>query len=147
MTTWMEMAACRGRTGDMEYHGSQTKTDIAHNEQAKRICAGCPVTAECRRWALGDDNPAEHMIAGGLTPLERDRLTTYRPGTATYLVDRHDTPPLGARNAAKTHCPQGHPYDDGNTSYRRTRTGSTCRVCITCRREHTRKHKRAKRGA
>lgn len=34
-------------------------------------------------------------------------------------------------NDAKTHCPQGHPYDEKNT-YRRPNGG---RGCITCRRE------------
>lgn len=34
-------------------------------------------------------------------------------------------------NANKTHCPQGHPYDEKNT--RRTSKGR--RVCRTCRRE------------
>lgn len=47
-----------------------------------------------------------------------------------------------AKNAAKTHCPQGHPYSGDNVAYLAkpkgvTRTGkrhgkSTARVCLTC---------------
>lgn len=36
-----------------------------------------------------------------------------------------------ARNAAKTHCPQGHPYDDENTGFNK----SGGRYCKTCNRE------------
>lgn len=32
----------------------------------------------------------------------------------------------------RTHCPQGHPYDDENTGRRSTRDG---RECVTCRRQ------------
>lgn len=33
-------------------------------------------------------------------------------------------------NSQKTHCPNGHPYDDTETS-----AGRTSRICTTCRRE------------
>ena len=39
---------------------------------------------------------------------------------------------ISARNAAKTHCPQGHPYDEANTKF--TRGGwRTCRTCRNLR--------------
>lgn len=38
---------------------------------------------------------------------------------------RGDT--ITARNAARTHCPQGHPYDESNT--KRRRGGRECRRC------------------
>lgn len=34
-----------------------------------------------------------------------------------------------ARNARKTHCPKGHPYDLFNTIYRKNGHGRTCRAC------------------
>lgn len=46
---------------------------------------------------------------------------------------------VAAKNKAKTHCPQGHPYDAENTVTHTHRTGSVmryCRICMT-------KHKRA----
>lgn len=39
------------------------------------------------------------------------------------------------RNAAKTHCPLGHPYDDENTEH--TKDGK--RKCRTCRAEESRR--------
>ena len=39
--------------------------------EAKAICRRCPVLEQCRDWALTDPDPAEAMIAGGLTFDER----------------------------------------------------------------------------
>ena len=40
-----------------------------------------------------------------------------------------------ARNALKTHCPQGHPYDEANT----VRDSNGARRCRTCRRARYRR--------
>lgn len=45
-----------------------------------------------------------------------------------------------AANARKTHCPQGHPYDEANTQYDAARRIRNCREC-------RRQRKRAKRSA
>ena len=39
--------------------------------EVKAICRGCPVLEQCRAWALTAPDPAEAMIAGGLTFAER----------------------------------------------------------------------------
>lgn len=49
---------------------------------------------------------------------------------------------LNAANAAKTHCPQGHPYDEGNTYL--SPKGS--RDCRACRREAARRYRRRNIG-
>lgn len=49
---------------------------------------------------------------------------------------------FAARNARKTHCPSGHPYDDANT--RIDKRGS--RVCRACIRRHSRNHYRQKKS-
>lgn len=54
---------------------------------------------------------------------------------------------LAAKNAAKTHCPQGHPYDEENTKWtwmtgrRQKRLVRLCKACAT---EHHRKQSRRK---
>lgn len=60
------------------------------------------------------------------------------PVTIAENVMRGESPP--ARNARKTHCPQGHPYDATNTSVSKT-TG--WRQCRTCARERERSKRRA----
>ena len=52
---------------------------------------------------------------------------------------RGDTP--AARNAAKTHCPQGHPLAEGNLVPFDLRRGR--RRCLTCHREQSREWMRA----
>ncbi len=36
---------------------------------------------------------------------------------------------LGVLNAAKTHCPQGHPYDGDNLRFATRGEGRVCRIC------------------
>ena len=40
-----------------------------------------------------------------------------------------------ARQLNKTHCPQGHPYDAGNTAIRRRKDNWASRYCRACQRE------------
>jgi len=35
-------------------------------------------------------------------------------------------------NGRKTHCPQGHPYDDKNTAFNKRPDGRLSRRCLTC---------------
>jgi hypothetical protein len=50
-------------------------------------------------------------------------------------IMRGDTVP--AANARKTHCPQGHPYDEENTIINH-RGSRECRICVTARRRRRR---------
>jgi len=50
-----------------------------------------------------------------------------------------------AANAEKTHCPQGHPYDEANT-YRKPRGDRECRICRR-ERERARSGRRKKIGS
>ena len=36
---------------------------------------------------------------------------------------------LSGHNARKTHCPNGHPYDEANTIWSENGTHRTCRIC------------------
>ena len=60
--------------------------------------------------------------------------------TRTENVMRGES--LPARNARKTQCPQGHPYDTKNTIV--TRNG--WRLCRECQAEYQRRYHRRKRG-
>lgn len=68
---------------------------------------------------------------------ENNKLTNLSWGThSENEMDkvRHGTHP----HARKTHCPQGHPYDDENTY---VYPGRAHRGCRTCRREYMRNYK------
>lgn len=57
---------------------------------------------------------SENTLRGDSPRLSSERWQTNHPGAA--------------RNRAKLHCPQGHPYDEGNT-YVNSRGHRACRVC------------------
>lgn len=50
--------------------------------------------------------------------------------------------PGAVENANKTHCPQGHPYDEVNTLYE----ADGSRKCLTCRRESDRRRRARRRS-
>ena len=58
---WVKWAVCVG----FEWH---TSDDAHHWEQAKLVCADCPVARTCAEAGMGE----ETGVWGGLDPLERD---------------------------------------------------------------------------
>lgn len=50
-----------------------------------------------------------------------------------------------ALNAAKTHCPNGHPYSEGNTYHLPTKRGRYCRECLGA--AHRRSYERRRQQA
>lgn len=93
------------------------------------IAAGQVVRHRC-------DNPAcvrpSHLVIG--TQLDNIRDMRER--------GRADNP--GARYAARTHCPAGHPYDTENTYIDPTRGARHCRAC---RRAQDRRRRRSANAA
>ncbi|QHG85511.1 WhiB family transcriptional regulator (plasmid) [Rhodococcus rhodochrous] len=70
---WQRLANCRDHDGDLFFAGEATE------EQAKSICAVCPVIMACRDHAMSANEP--DGVWGGLTPSERMRLRWgYRDG-------------------------------------------------------------------
>jgi hypothetical protein len=51
-------------------------------------------------------------------------------------IMRGDTP--AARNAARTHCAHGHPFDESNTYHRAGKKGQAGRDCRACIRQRVR---------
>ena len=70
---WQAQAACRGGDTNSFYSDSlRGNTRIRQEEAAKRVCAGCPVMANCLRWALKTEEP--YGVWGGLTTEERQEV-------------------------------------------------------------------------
>lgn len=68
------------------------------------------------------------------------------PVTQRQNVMRSPIAP-GAINAAKTHCPKDHPYDDENTVHYMHKNGTTrVRLCRTCQRDSARRADRRRRA-
>ena len=72
---WQTRAACARSPIDFTsilsmYDDPQHRHLNAKAVQARGICAGCPVLAECQRFSLREDVEG---FAGGMTPYERRR--------------------------------------------------------------------------
>ena len=106
---WMWVAACtRGGYGHFQLGGRWVRAHrFSYEALVGPIPPGLQIDHLCRVRACV--NPA-HL----------------EPVTCRENLLRGDT--LTARNAAKTHCPQGHSYDEANT-YIRSTGGRNCRAC------------------
>jgi len=74
---WAREAVCRGngRLFTIPFGVTQPMSPALRDQidAAREICDRCPVLEQCRAWALSRPDPAHGMIAGGLTPHERQR--------------------------------------------------------------------------
>jgi WhiB family redox-sensing transcriptional regulator len=73
--SWQQHAACRGLSTDIFYPVSDDDAD-----EAKSICAICPVREACLEFALA--HREREGIWGGATERERRRLVRQRRKTA-----------------------------------------------------------------
>ena len=71
-TKWFERAGCAGEDPEVFFPVGTTPAALAQVRMAKSICARCPVSTECLRWALETNQDAG--VWGGLTEVERRAL-------------------------------------------------------------------------
>jgi len=72
---WTLRAACRGM-------GDALFPEVKDQSQAKKVCYGCPVCADCLAEAL--DNRIEWGVWGGMTERERRQLLRQRPDVRSW---------------------------------------------------------------
>ena len=65
---WQDSAACKGMDSRVFLSGVKSRVQIA-----KAICAACPVTSECLKFAI-DNEDFEPHVYGGMTGEERRRV-------------------------------------------------------------------------
>jgi WhiB family transcriptional regulator, redox-sensing transcriptional regulator len=75
---WAPRAACREASPDKLFVRG------AEQNQAKKVCATCPVRPECLAEAL--DNEIEWGVWGGMTERERRALLRRQPGASWRRV-------------------------------------------------------------
>ena len=73
--SWRQRAACRGIDPDIFYPASEEEAD-----EAKAICAVCPVREACLEYALA--NRERDGVWGGATERERRRMIRQRRKSA-----------------------------------------------------------------
>ena len=80
---WQARGACR--TGDPDAWFADNMTTAA----AQRLCAPCPVRAECLTWALDTDE--RYGVWGGTTAAERLRIRRARSKPAAAPTTSDDS--------------------------------------------------------
>ena len=75
---WRERAACRDEDPELFFPLSDKGPAARQADEAKAVCARCPVRERCLGYAL--DHGLDHGIFGGLTETERRGLRR-RSGT------------------------------------------------------------------
>lgn len=116
---WIARAACGGMaTANHDpFYSSSARTE----RKALEICEGCPVRAECLRFAV--DQGEWHGTWGGKTQEQLRRLVIRaRGGRSRARWSSHS-------NALKTHCKHGHPFTEGNVYYGQDGQ-RRCRTCL-----------------
>jgi WhiB family redox-sensing transcriptional regulator len=69
---WQHSAACRDKDPELFFPVSDMGPGAQQVQQAKAVCAQCPVRSACLEYAL--DNGLDHGIFGGATERERRNL-------------------------------------------------------------------------
>ncbi|AUY54241.1 WhiB family transcriptional regulator [Streptomyces sp. CB01881] len=82
---WHTGAACRRDEVGLFFAPSKepTAARLSREEQAKQVCARCPVLLECREHALAQPEP--YGVWGGLTAAERRVVLARRRRRETEL--------------------------------------------------------------
>jgi hypothetical protein len=71
---WHLDAACAGVDPEV-FYPLELGPDSVGVAAAKRVCAGCPVRAECLADVMAAEDPARRWgISGGTTPTERNAI-------------------------------------------------------------------------
>ncbi|MEY2243496.1 WhiB family transcriptional regulator [Streptomyces sp. SAS_267] len=76
MENWREGASCRTVDPDLFFPIGNTGPALLQIQEAKAVCAGCPVREECLRWAL--DTGQTVGVWGGTSEAERRALARRR---------------------------------------------------------------------
>lgn len=137
MDPWATRADCKGQWNILECRDSLPDGRRDEN-QARKLCANCPVRSECRDWALGlgqREDPDDLWILGGLNRTQRNaerrRRARQRPATLTEK-------PCTKCGDIK---PASEFYPDRN------RSDGLAAKCKTCRRKSNRASAAARRAA
>lgn len=114
---WLWTAGTNGKGYGTFWLVSNTKTSPGERDYAHRIAY---------RWLVGeipDGLEIDHLCRN------RNCVNPMHLEPVTRKLNQHRGESFGGRNARKTHCPRGHPYDVANT-YVHAKTGyRQCRIC------------------
>lgn len=114
------------RDGYLQIHAGGSPRRVLRVHRLVLLAFVGPPPADATEALHGDGNPSNN------------RLTNLRWGTSSE--NKIDSVLHGTHNnTAKTHCPSGHPYDEGNTYFHPITNNRACRECNRTRSAQMRK--------
>lgn len=108
--------------------GRQRAHRVAYELTNGPIAEGLVIDHLCRvRHCI---NPAHLEPVTNAENVRRGDAVKYRDEAGRPIGRPYQ--PRGIRMSDRTHCPQGHPYDEANTRHVTRRNGTKCRNCKKC---------------
>lgn len=118
---WQDDAACRLHNPEMWFPHGSTSRKVDVYAEARAICLGCPVLADCLRYVL--TTREDDGMWAALTPEQRADLYRERP------VKRSDPATLGLVPADKRWSDVAACGTPAGYQRHRNRGEATCRAC------------------
>jgi len=75
---WRDRSACLDADPELFFPIGNTGPAVAQVEEAKAVCARCPVLEQCRTWAMENPKLTEYGVFGGMSEDERRALRRKR---------------------------------------------------------------------
>ena len=87
--SWQHYAACRNRDPELFFPIGSTGPAVRQLQEAKRICAGCPVRSECLEFELRALGESRHGL-GPPDHVARERQRDERTVRIVAQVGQHE---------------------------------------------------------
>jgi WhiB family redox-sensing transcriptional regulator len=81
---WRSLSACRAEDPEMFFPAARTVTVFVQLARAKAVCARCPVTDDCLRYALATGQ--QYGVWGGTSEEERKSMRRLRRAGSTPVL-------------------------------------------------------------
>lgn len=131
------ITSCWNWAGSLNWDGYAQDNIGSRTDNSRRTVRVSRFLFEYFKYKIPNELELDHIICNNRKCVNPDHV---KPVTHLENTQRADYSNNGAHNKLKTHCPQGHEYNNKNTHY----TSDGSRQCRICGRINQRKYKRKK---
>jgi WhiB family transcriptional regulator, redox-sensing transcriptional regulator len=133
---WRASAACRGTDPGLFFarDGETASLRFRREEQARKVCVGCPVRVACLRFQLGFEDQADDGIFAGFTGLQRQAMRHAMLKRSGSWRDRWLTNVIAASSGLKVcagPCGKARPAEEFRPRQQGGYKYTACEACRT----------------